>query len=271
MVLAHDVVGARDGRTAVIVHGILGSKSNWRSFAHKLHEAAPGWRIVTVDVRNHGESHGALAPHTIASCADDVLATVPSFDLVIGHSFGGKIALELARRAAGNDQQLREAWILDCPPGARSLAGSEVLRVLEAALAVPMPVTSRKDLVEALRARGLSEPLAQWMTTNLRPLDGGGFTWRFAAAAIPQMLASFAALDLWSVLEQTAGPRMVMVRGGRSDRFSAIDLSQLALLAASGCVVAHALPSAGHWLHTDDPQGLLDLLAPALHALAPGQ
>lgn len=271
MALAQDVVaseasGASAGRprTAVILHGILGSKNNWRSFAQKLVDAAPGWRVVALDLRNHGESHGQSPPHTVEACADDVQATVPSFDVVIGHSFGGKIALELARRAPAG---LAQAWILDCPPGPRALLGSDIEKVLEAVKTVHMPLESRRDLVESLRVRGLSEPLAQWMTTNLRYVDGAGFTWRFDLKAIPEMIASFGALDLWSVLEREGGPRVVIVRGGRSDRFAVADLARLALAAANGTVVAHVLPTAGHWLHTDDANGLLELMAPALNGL----
>jgi pimeloyl-ACP methyl ester carboxylesterase len=259
MPLAHDVVGPPEGRTAVILHGILGSKNNWRSFAHRLADASPGWRVVCCDVRNHGESHGQAAPHTIEACADDVSATVASIDVVIGHSFSGKVALELARR-----HSVRVAVSLDCPPGPRTFAGTDIERVLEAVGTVTMPVESRRDLVEALRARGLPDALAQWMTTNLRYVDGAGFTWRFYLPAIPAMLASFGALDLWPVVEEPAGVKVVLVRGGRSDRFTVGDLARFASAVARGAVTAHVLPSAGHWLHTDDPEGLLTLMAPLL-------
>lgn len=288
MKLAHDVVGAADApRVVVFLHGILGSRNNWKSFAHKLIAARPSWRAVLCDLRNHGDSHGFAAPHSMEACADDVAGTVLQADVVVGHSYGGKVALALARRTWAH-----ETWVLDCPPGPRTFGGvdpgggegeavastthshdvrlagaaaangSEIARVLEAIGGVKLPVASRAALVDTLRGVGLSEALAKWMTTNLRAADSGdGFVWKFALAAIPEMLASFGATDAWDVVESGAHGRVVMVRAGRSDRWSADDVARLTRAAARGTVVEHVMPNAGHWLHTDDPATLLALLS----------
>lgn len=275
MILAHDVLG--DGpRVIFFAHGILGSRNNWRSFAKKLVESRPAWRAVLLDLRNHGDSHGFAPPHTVEACVEDLARLAertgaPS--VVIGHSFGGKVALAWARaRPPGLD----ETWVLDAPPGLRSFnvpvarTREELDRVLEVVRAIPVPVASRKALVEELRRHGLPEKIAQWMTTNLRPLssagDGeAGFGWRFDLDVIPEMLASFGALDLWPFIESHTGPpRIVIVRGGRSDRWSVDEQTRLVRAVARGVVVEHVLPEAGHWLHTDDPEGLLAALLPSL-------
>ncbi len=256
MKLAHDVIG--DGpRTVVFLHGILGSRNNWRSFAKKLVAARPAFRAVIADLRNHGDSHGFSPPHTVEACAGDVADLLPGLgagDVVVGHSYGGKVALVCWR-----DHPAITAWILDAPPGPRALAGgSDVERVIAIVSSLPMPVESRRALVEQLRARGLSEPLAQWMTTNLREADGEGFVWRFDLTAIPEMLASFGALDLWPAVEHPpagAAP-LHLVRAARSDRFNDDDVAR----AERSPAAYHALPDAGHWLHTDNPEGLLALI-----------
>ena len=59
---AHDIViapGADPTATAFVLHGILGSRRNWRGFVRKLAPRLPDWRFVLVDLRNHGDSHGA--------------------------------------------------------------------------------------------------------------------------------------------------------------------------------------------------------------------
>jgi pimeloyl-ACP methyl ester carboxylesterase len=271
--VAHDVVGDPDApRVIAFLHGVLGSRNNWRSFAKKVVEERPRWRAVLVDLRNHGDSHGQHPPHTVEACARDLVRLerhVGRFDVVVGHSYGGKVALQLA---ALSGHELRAAWILDAPPGVRDLhddalhagAREEIARVISAVRAVPVPVESRKALVEDLRAKSLPEAICQWMTTNLKPVEGG-FGWKFDLDAIPEMLTSFGRLDLWPYLEaHTGAPEIVFVRGGRSDRFTDDEQARVHRAVARGVVVDHVLPDAGHWLHTDDPGALLRLLLPAL-------
>ena len=73
----HHVLVAPTGASAptqwlLVLHGILGSGVNWRTFAKRLVTARPEWGAVLVDLRMHGESQGAPPPHTLASAAVDV-------------------------------------------------------------------------------------------------------------------------------------------------------------------------------------------------------
>jgi esterase len=276
-VLTHDVLGpAQESapaapRAAVLLHGILGSKNNWKSFCRRAIDATPGLRCVVADLRGHGRSHGFAPPHTLAACASDVLALAVRPQVVIGHSFGGKVALELATRAPLG---VESVVVLDAPPGVRSIGSGleEVDRVIAAVRAVPMPIASRRDLVEHLRAQGLSDPIAQWMTTNLVSVEGtDALTWTFDLDVVGALLESFAAADYWPFLESHEGaPRVHLVRAGRGARFTAADDERLRRLAARGHVRVHEMPNAGHWLHTDDPEGLLAMLAPILRGEAAG-
>lgn len=87
------------------------------------------WQFVLVDLRNHGNSKGFDPPHSIALAAHDVrtlvrhLAVTQSrarshapfrVDAVIGHSLGGKVALELANQPNPVSYMY---WILDSFPG----------------------------------------------------------------------------------------------------------------------------------------------------------
>lgn len=255
---------------AFLLHGILGSGTNWRSFVRRLVADHPTWLFVLVDLRNHGDSVGALAPHTVAACAADLaaLADHRGFEpsLVCGHSFGGKVGAVYAREHA---QDLDELWLLDAPisaipTGSDHPSVHEIERVMAALRDVRLPLPSRGALVEALSARGLSDSIGQWMTTNLR-LGPGGYQWRFDLPAIEAMLADYYTVDAWDVLESPPNHLDIhAVRGGQSDRIDDASLARLERLGEGGRVHLHTLADAGHWIHVDDPAGLATLLDTAL-------
>lgn len=271
---AYEIVEPPSGdarATVYFLHGILGSGRNWLGFARRLVQMAEGWRAVLVDLRNHGESHGAPPPHDLDACAHDVAALAAELGeeprVVVGHSFGGKVGLVYAREQASC---LAEVWSLDSPPGLRvKRSRGDVEKVFDRVGEVPLPIAGRQELVEDLRGRGLSMGIARWMTTNLRPNDEGeGFTWRFDLEAAREMLQSFGEHDAWDVLEQPpTGVRPVVVRGGRSDRWLPEEIERLDALERQGLIGHHVIEGAGHWLHSEDPEAILALLAPSLRAV----
>lgn len=257
--------------TALVLHGILGSARNLRTFAGLLTARVPGLQIVLVDLRNHGDSAGAPPPHTLQACADDLQRLCRHLGLrpeaVIGHSFGGKVAMQLAfQRPEG----LRQVWVLDATPDARPGLDDrphDVERVVAILHDVPQPLPNRAAVVEALRARGLSDEVAQWMTTGVKPAPEGGLVWKFDLPAVEQMLDSYFRADFWGLL-QSPPPGMAfdVVRAERSDRWTPEIVQRFATLDPTR-VRLHLLRDAGHWLHVDQPQALADLLAPSLQAL----
>ncbi|KAK9270633.1 hypothetical protein L1049_026215 [Liquidambar formosana] len=95
-----------DPPTAVLLHGILGCRKNWGTFARRLAQEFPTWQFLLVDLRCHGESASIKkrGPHTVASAALDVLKLVAKLRItprvLVGHSFGGKVVLSMVEQAA---------------------------------------------------------------------------------------------------------------------------------------------------------------------------
>jgi pimeloyl-ACP methyl ester carboxylesterase len=78
---------------------------------------------VTVDTRGHGESGSNFAgPHTVAACAEDLQRLFSSGairgppEVLIAHSFSGKVALHYALNAPATLLP-KDVWILDTVPG----------------------------------------------------------------------------------------------------------------------------------------------------------
>jgi esterase len=264
----HDVFtadGARPATTVFVCHGILGSRQNWRAIARALVRARPDLRVITLDHRNHGDSGRTPGPATLAACARDLGALADATghapDVLIGHSFGGKVVLTAAQLLPGS---LSQVWVLDAVPGPmqqQDAETSDVAAVFAALAELPGPFAARADLGPLLRARGFSDALAAWLGTSLAE-GPQGWTWRFHLDGARQMLLDYAAADLWPVVEAPVGPEVHLVRAGRSDRWTPELIARLAALRPP----AHAwlMPDAGHWLHADDPHGLLRLLTSTL-------
>lgn len=104
-VTAHDGVAIRyevAGRgepTLVFVHGWSCNRSFWRN---QIGHFATSHRVVALDLGGHGESGLNRENWTISSFADDVRAVVEALDLhdavLVGHSMGGSVVAEAARR-----------------------------------------------------------------------------------------------------------------------------------------------------------------------------
>ena len=99
-VLNVHLFGPDDGRPVVALHGVTGHARRWAVLAEQL----PELRLVAVDLRGHGHSP-KTPPWGFEQHVADVLAVMDDHGLdrapLIGHSFGGAIALHLARAAPG--------------------------------------------------------------------------------------------------------------------------------------------------------------------------
>ncbi len=93
------VYGPDDGQPVLALHGVTGHCLRWRVLAAELPEV----RLVAVDLRGHGRSPWT-PPWTLEQHVTDVLDTLDHLGLpgplpVVGHSFGGAVALHMARLA----------------------------------------------------------------------------------------------------------------------------------------------------------------------------
>lgn len=85
-----------EGQPLIIIHGLFGSADNWRSLARRF---ATHYDVIAVDLRNHGHSpHSPV--HTYPELAADIHELMETLDVthahILGHSMGGKAAMQLA-------------------------------------------------------------------------------------------------------------------------------------------------------------------------------
>ncbi len=120
--LAFDrIAGANAQQSIAFLHGILGRGANLRSIARRFVEERANWTAFMIDLRGHGRSPKGSAGGSLQAAATDVIEFAarvePGLAAIAGHSFGGKVALEVARIA--KIPSLRNVVVIDSMPGAR--------------------------------------------------------------------------------------------------------------------------------------------------------
>jgi pimeloyl-ACP methyl ester carboxylesterase len=260
--------GSQPTHWLVVLHGIFGRGGNWRGFARKLCEEKKNWGVLLIDLRMHGKSMDAPPPHHLQACAEDLLALIDEqaksgrrVAAVLGHSFGGKVALEMRRLRPG----LPMLWIIDSSPSTRPGAmedeDNSVVSVLRMLTNFPNSFASREAFVTEVEQHGFATNLALWLAMNLER-EAEGYRLSLQPPALRDLLADYFERDLWPVLE-AGGEKIHFVRATRGSALSNEDESRLIAMSTRAPVCVHSLEG-GHWLHVDALEPLVALVASTL-------
>jgi lipase len=194
----------------LMIHGLTGHGRRWHSLAEKQ---LAEFTVLAPDLLGHGRSSWS-APWSIdanvAALARLIEAEGAGPVVVVGHSFGGAIALHLA--AAGPD--LVSGLVLLDP--AIGLDGDRMRAVAEAMMASPdYPDTAkaRAEKVNAAWADVPAEFIDDELTEHLVESPDGRYRWRIC---IPAMMSYWSELTRPIVLPDNRIPTTVL-KGGRSD------------------------------------------------------
>jgi esterase len=248
--------GVAPERWVGILHGILGAGRNWATVMRRVVRSRPEWGAVLVDLRQHGRSMGFDPPHTLDTAAGDLdqLGQEPLAAL-IGHSFGGKVALVRAR----DDRAIEQVWVMDSTPAVRSSdAGPRaVIRIIRG---LPPTFGDRGAAVTAMMEQGIARPVARWMATNLVH-SGDEYRWRLDFDDMEALIEDFSETDLWQMVEDPRpGLSLHFVRATGSPVMDVRTVSRIRTAGEeTGQVFLHELQG-GHWINGDNPDGVVALL-----------
>lgn len=171
--------GEGDRPSLVCVHGLTAHGARFAPIAHE--PLCAQFQIVAPDLRGHGHS-GWEPPWGLGEHLDDLLETVPaSARLWVGHSFGGRLVLELAAR---HPERVERALLLD---PALWLPPPIALREAEA-LRAELGFASLEQAVDARLASGADHGataalLEQDFRAHLETGSDGALHFRFCQSA----------------------------------------------------------------------------------------
>lgn len=221
---------------------------------------------------------GIVPPHDLVNAAKDLADLVEREgwdwpDVVMGHSLGGKVGLQYVESCAkgeyGASAKLpKQLLVLDSVVGEvdPKYSDGEVEKVLHTLQSLPPAIPSRKWLVDHMMGLGFSKSLSEWIGTNLKK-SGDHETWAFNLEGAAEMFKSYQEKSYWSLLENPPdGLKIAVVRAEKSDRWAPDVVQRLESVSSrsEGKVLVPVLPNSGHWVHVDNPKGLLDIVAPSL-------
>jgi pimeloyl-ACP methyl ester carboxylesterase len=175
----------------VFIHGWCCDGTYWRE---QLPEFARDHRVVALDLRGHGQSDKPDQDYTIAGFVDDVAWLCDEIKLdrpiVVGHSMGGMITLNLVRQRP----KLARAAVLADPP-IRRLPGAPdpVAQAILAGLRSPAYASVLQNLVQGFLFNADSDP-------GLKAEVSG------AMSAAPQRVICTAFASIVAEAPSTAGP-----------------------------------------------------------------
>ena len=284
-------------RVVVLLHGLLGNGKNLRTPAKKLTEYHPSLSVLLLDLRGHGMTHVNKSknpfspPHTIDACANDIHETLTHLKLVgpqrspigiIGHSFGGRCALSythqqlqnFAKQINSNDDNMvvvhppKHTWLLDTVPG---IADASVANVVNVLSQVKVPIHNKREFGQDLIQKHNIDPaIAGWMTTNLTKIENG-FDFTFDLNVIHSVLDDFPKQpflpmirDCISEKKQPTNHNIHVVIAGKNKEWTDDILKDLQTIKEENdnhsLLEMHTLTKAGHWVHVDDLNGLLNII-----------
>ncbi len=255
------------GRPLVILHGLFGSGSNWRSIARDL---SGDYSVYTMDLRNHGKSFWSDSM-SYALMAADVNRCITALSLeqpvLIGHSMGGKVAMVLAQQAM---LELSLLVVIDIAPIAYEHA-SEHAVLVKAMMKLPLDsIADRKQADQLLMADIKESSIRQFLLQNLR---GGaqGYRWRINLLSIAENIEQIMGYPRREQMfgrghtpggSQTGMPPYlgdcVFIRGARSNYVQ--DTGVAIIQQHFPNAVVETIEDTGHWLHVEQPRLLLQML-----------
>jgi pimeloyl-ACP methyl ester carboxylesterase len=259
MLSASRVAASDDAdRALVMLHGIYGRGRNWQGIARAVVAARPEYVGWLVDLPYHGDSPAGTHGDTLAGLAQDVDDWMTTEGIVptaiLGHSYGGKVALALA--ATRSDVPL-QVWVIDSTPEVKPPSGS-AWGMLEVVRRLPQRFATREEAIDALIEAGYARGVAQWMASNLRR-DNGDFIWRVDFDAMERLLRDFFTTSLWHVVESPGERHDIhFLKASESSAISAEAVRRLEK--ASGDRVHLHHRTGGHWIHAESPEMVTTLL-----------
>lgn len=234
------------GNTILIVlHGFLGSLDNWHSLSTEW--SNNGLHVFTIDQRNHGRSPHT-DHHTIPLMVEDLKDFMDQHSItsavILGHSMGGKVAMQFALDHPSLCSRLivADMGVRQYKPGHDD--------VFDAIFQVSLDqIQTRKEAEEAMIPFLGDFGTRQFVLKSLERAQDGHYRWKFNLRTLFQ---DYAEITKPVASAHPFDKPALFLRGGLSLYIQDNDIPGIKALFPSA--VIQTIEDAGHWLHADKPR-----------------
>lgn len=235
------------GKPIIILHGFLGMGDNWKSISKKLSES---FEVHLPDIRNHGKSdhHSSFNYDVMVDDMVEYFNTHQIKDaILIGHSMGGKIAMQFA---AQNPKMVSQLIVVDISPKIYHPHHDHILKSLK--LLKSQKLTSRKEADDVLK-ENIKEPgIRLFLMKNLKREENNTLTVKSNVDAFIQNRK-----EIGKALPKScfySGPTL-FIKGEKSFYIREKDKDLISRHFPNSQIVS--VENAGHWVHAENPDMFL--------------
>lgn len=242
--------GSDRSQTIVILHGLFGSSDNWLTQARLL--SNNGYKVYTVDLPNHGQSYHSdtfdypsmvtdldefFRDHNLNSC------------VVLGHSLGGKLAMNFA---LAHPDRVEKLIVVDIAPRYYDLEHYTILDGLNAIRV--NEIATRNEADQQLAEYVPESDVRQFLLKNLQRKNEGGFVWKMNLPLMTKKLPNIGVdLQFSGVFEKPT----LFIRGRRSSYIRDQDWQRITEIFPTAKLETM---ETGHWVQAEKPQEFVDIV-----------
>lgn len=242
-VLHSKIIG--EGKPLLILHGFLGMSDNWKTLGSQFSKEA--FQVHLIDQRNHGKSfwsddfnYDLLAKDLVDYIEHHKLEKV----LIIGHSMGGKTAMQFA---CSFSELVEKLIVADIAP---KFYPPHHQNIVDALNRLKLDEFGSRSEAETELQKYLRQPgVRQFLLKNLYWEEKGKLGWRFNLNVLSQKMEEIGEnIESGYIFEG----QTLFLRGDRSEYIVASDETEIKYHFPNAMV--QSIDNAGHWLHAENPK-----------------
>ena len=247
MLLNYQIFG--EGKPLIIMHGLFGTFLNWNN---QIKALSNDYQVIAVDMRNHGKS-----PHCddidYSLMASDIVELMSHLGLskahILGHSMGGKVAMQLA---LNHPDLIEKLIIVDIAPVQYSAHHDDVFKGL---FAIDLKnLKSRGEADQTLSEYVDDAAVRAFLLTNLYRTENKEFGWRMNLQALYDGYDNISAAPAGTLYSQP----VLFIKGANSDYM--VPEYRDAVLKLFPNADYKVIKNAGHWPHAEKPAEFTKLI-----------